>query len=239
MSLAEDKELIEVNETDFVDTRAAIEKWRDFPHSTILHHGRLCCRIAREWIFSTDYTQLNGEHPLTGPRWIRQKWTWGPSSWPISWCEAVERKTLDCGALAALAQEVYTARGVTSYPAQFIQQYSEDSVLHWQKKWNGEEVSTHWINEDLIYHEGCAVVAGNGEIKLWDASAGWWVNPKQFGGYGGLLVLRICAPPSVAGAFAWGTHRVVPNQWQKIERARGDFNPAPAANEHSRAAAHD
>ena len=228
MSLVEGNELIEVSERDFVDTGAAIEKWQHFPASAITHHGRLCCRIAREWIFSTDYAQLNGEHPLTGPRWIRQKYTWGPSSWPIAWCEAVDRKTLDCGALAAITHEVFTARGVKSYPAQFIQQYSEDSARHWQKKWNGEEVSTHWISEDLIYHEGCAVVVRDNEIRVWDSSAGWWVNPKQFGGYGGLLALRVCAAQADAADFKWGAHRVAANQWQKIERARTDFAPATA-----------
>jgi hypothetical protein len=219
MSLVEGNQLIEVNETDLVDTRAAIEKWQHFPPSTILHHGQLCCRIAREWIFSTDYTQLNGEHPLTGPRWIRQKYTWGPSLWPISWCQAIEQKMLDCGALAAITQEVFTARGVTSYPAQFIQQYGETSARHWQKKWDGKRASTHWINEDLIYHEGCAVVVRDNEIKIWDSSAGWWVNPRQFGGYGGLVALRVCPPAADTTELQWGRHRIVTNYWQKIERA--------------------
>jgi hypothetical protein len=229
MSLVEGKELIEVSEADFVDINAAIEKWRYLPASAILHHGQLCCRIAREWIFSTDYAQLNGEHPLTGPRWIRQKHAWGPSRWPISWCEAVEQKTLDCGALAALAHEIFTARGVTSYPAQFIQQYNEESYRHWQKKWEGEEIPTHWINDDLIYHEGCAVVVRDNEIKLWDPSASWWVNPKQFSGYGSVLVLRIFASQIDSSTdFNWGTHRIVANQWQKIERARNNFYQASA-----------
>ncbi|MDT5295121.1 MAG: hypothetical protein QOJ76_2001 [Acidobacteriota bacterium] len=229
MSLVEGDKLIEVSETDFVDTDAAIEKWRHFPQSAILHHGRLCCRIAREWIFSNDYAQLNGEHPLTGPRWLRQKFKWGPSPWPLSWCEAVERKTLDCGALAAIAHEIFTARGVTSYPAQLIQQYTEHSSRHWQKKWDGDECSANWIKEDLIYHEGCAVVVRDNEIKIWDSTASWWVNPKQFGGYGGLLALRVCAAQNDAAEFNWGAHRIAANQWQKIERARNGF-PLMSAN---------
>lgn len=224
MSLVEGNEVIEVNETDFVDTTAAIERWQHFPASVISHHGKSCCRLAREWVLSMDYSQLNGEDSLTGPRWIRQKYKWGPSKWPISWCEAVERKTLDCGALAALAHEVFTVRGLTSYPAQFIQQYDEDTTHHWQGKWSGEGASDGWIKEDLIYHEGCAVVSRGNEIKLWDASAGWWVNPKQFGGYGGLLGLRIfAAQAKPSEGFNWGSHLIEPNRWQKLERARGDF----------------
>lgn len=223
MSLAEAK-LIELNESTFVDVDAAIARWQYFPTSVISHHGRRCCRIAREWMFSTDYSQLNGESALAGPRWLRQRYTWGPSNWPISWCEAVERKTLDCGALAAMAHEIFTARGLKSYPAQLIQQYSEEATLQWHKRWNGEESSVHWIKEDLIYHEGCAVEAGEGKLKVWDPSAGWWVNPKQFGGYGGVLALRVFARDSAPQSeLRWGAHRVLPNEWLKIERARGDF----------------
>jgi hypothetical protein len=227
MSLAEDN--IKLDETDFVDTGAAIQKWQDFPVSTISHHGAACCLIAREWVLSTDYSQLNAGNPLTGPRWIRQKYTWGPSTWPIHWCEAVEQKTLDCGALAAISQEVLVARGVGSYHAQFIQQYTEDAGRQWTKKWN-TDAALHWVKEDLIYHEGCAVVVRDNEIRLWDPSAGWWINPKQSGGYGSMLALRIFAPHAAPDTeFVWGARRVVTNQWQKIERVRGDLAVAATA----------
>jgi hypothetical protein len=224
MSLVADNELIEVGDPNFVATRAAIEKWQHCSASALLHHGRLCCRIAREWLFSTDYAQLNGAHPLTGPRWLRQKYTWGPSAWPLSWCAAVEQKTLDCGALAAIAHEVFTMRGVTSYPAQFIQQYSADSTRHWRQKWATAECPAHWIDEELIYHEGCAVMVRDNEIRLWDSSAGWWVNPKQFGGYGGVLALRVCAAHADAANFRWGAQRIAANQWQQIDRMRAGLN---------------
>ncbi|HVF57229.1 MAG TPA: hypothetical protein VM934_13825 [Pyrinomonadaceae bacterium] len=224
MSLAEGNELIEVNETDFVDASAAMEHWRQFPASYISHHGTACCSVAREWMLSMDYSELSVGNPLTGPRWLRNKYKWGPSRWPLHWCEAVEQKTLDCGALAALSHEIFTARGVKSFPAQLIHQYSEHAARHWNKGWSDADTSVHWIKEDLIYHEGCAVVAGGNEIKIWDSTATWWINPKQFGGYGGVLALRVFAPQaSGAESFEWGTHRIVPNVWQKIERARGDF----------------
>ena len=231
MSLAEDRLRIEVNETDLIDINAAIEKWQHFPYSALTHHGKRCCQIAREWIFSMDFSQLNGSNLLTGPRWLRQKFQWGPSPWPMPWCEAVERKVLDCGAHASLAHEVFAARGVTSYPAQFIQQFSEEATRQWCDKWSCDGVSTHWVKEDLIYHEGCAVSVGGKEIKVWDPSAGWWVNPKQFGGYGGVLALRIFTGHSYNAptTLTWGTHSIAPNQWQKIERARGDFVLVKAA----------
>jgi hypothetical protein len=224
MSLAEGK--IEVNETDFIDASAAMMKWQDFPPSVISHHGQACCDVAREWMLSMDFSQLSAGNPLTGPRWLRQKYNWGPSSWPIHWCEAAEKKTLDCGALAAIAHEIFVARGVTSFPVQLIQQYSEVAAHHWQKGWAEASSVSHWIMDDLIYHEGCAVALRDNELKIWDPTASWWVNPKQFGGYGGVLVLRLfnqaqAATPTLG--FKWGAHRIYLNRWQKIERARGDF----------------
>ena len=225
MSLAVGKVKIEVNETDFVDINGAIEKWQHFPASMITHHGKSCCRIAREWIFSMDYSQLNGGNLLAGPRWLRHKFKWGPSVWPIRWCEVVEQEQLDCGVHASLAHEVFQARGLRSFPAQFIQQFSEDATRQWSTKWNEGGASLHWIKEDLIYHEGCAVVVKDDEIKIWDPSAGWWVNPKQFGGYGGVLAIRIFTGQAEVSpdSLNWGKHRIPPNVWQKIERARGDF----------------
>lgn len=224
MSLAVGKGFIDINEADFVDADAAVAKWQGWPASTISHHVRACCDVAREWVLSTDFSQLGGGSPLAGPRWIRQRYTWGPSKWPIHWCEAVRQKTLDCGALAALAHEVFTARGARSFPAQFIQQFSEDATRDWCKRWEGDQCAAAWIMDDLIYHEGCAVLTPEGGLKVWDASAGWWVSPKQFGGYGGLLAIRLFDPQAEeATAYRWGPHTIAPNVWQKIERARGDF----------------
>jgi hypothetical protein len=220
MSLVKVNELIEFSEIEFADTGAAMQEWQHLLPSVISHHGGQCCRIAREWVLSTDYSQLNAGNSLTGPRWLRQKYNWGPSSWPIHWCEAVEQKSLDCGALAAMAQEVFVSRGVRNYPAQLIQQYTEVATRQWHKKWVNDEISTHWIKQDLIYHEACAVVVKDNEIKLWDPSAGWWIKPEESRGYGGLLAIRVFttqAEPHIN--FRLGAHDIAPNVWQKIERA--------------------
>jgi hypothetical protein len=224
MSLAVGKGCIKINETGVVDADAALAKWQHWPASTISHHGRDCCDVAREWVISIDYSQLGGGSLLAGPRWIRHRYTWGPSKWPIHWCEAVRQKTLDCGALAALSHEVFKARGVRSFPAQFIEQFTKDATQDWQSRWAGEETPSDWIGEDLIYHEGCAVVTAGREIKLWDSTASWWVNAKQFGGYHGVVAVRIFdAEADAETSYRWGSHAIVPNVWQKIERARGDF----------------
>jgi hypothetical protein len=215
MFLAAANQRLDLIENEVVHTPCPSSKWRDFPYSCISHHGTACCDVAREWVLSMDYAQLNGNDPLSGPRWLRVRYEWGPSTWPIHWCEAVKRKTLDCGALACLAHQAFTARGVTSFPAQFVQQYSEDATSQWRCKWDEDEVSTHWIDGEVIYHEGCAVVGADGDLKLWDASAGWWVNHRQTSGYGALLAVRVF--DAEGRSFNWGEHRIAANEWNRVE----------------------
>jgi hypothetical protein len=192
----------------------AFDKWRDFPVSRISHHGRRCCELAREWIFAMDYSQLNGAGILTGPRWLRQRFTWGPTSWQIHWCEAVRKKHLDCGVFASIATEIFRLRGARSFPVQLVQRFSPEATSQWQQRWDDEEVSTHWIGENLIYHEGSAVVVENSEIKIWDPSASWWIGPNQFNGYGSSVALRVNAGPDAV--YTWGPHRVHSNEWMEI-----------------------
>ena len=208
-------------------TDAVFEKWEHFPLSKFSHHGAVCCETAREWLFAMDFSQLSGASVLTGPRWIRQKYNWGPTKWQIYWCEAIEQKSLDCGAQAALAHKVFSARGVRSYQVQLVQQYSRQTTDQWAKTWEGEYTSLYWIKDDLIYHEGCAVLVSEDEIKLWDASSGWWINPAQCDGYGGLRAVRLCVVPDDVSVFKWGKHRITANRWQKIENKR-EFSPDKA-----------
>ena len=201
------------------ERRSCSAKWQHFPFSSLSHHGEACCDVAREWLLAMDFAQLNGGDLLSGPRWMRQKYKWGPTAWPIHWCDAVERDTLDCGAHAAIAHEAFRARGVTSYPAQFVQQYSPDATEQWQKKWSEDDVSCHWIDDGVIYHEGVALLTGEDEVKLWDASAGWWINPRQQPhGYGSLLAVRIHAEGQFGGGdgFRWGEHRIKPGAWHEF-----------------------
>lgn len=206
-----------VEPTETLGAAGCGAKWRDWPASTISHHGRACCDVAREWILATDHSQLGDAAVLTGPRWLRQRYPWGPSPWPLHWCEAVGRKRLDCGAHAAIAHELFTARGVKSRPAQFVQRFSEDAARHWADKWREEEAAAAWIDGDLIYHEGCAVAPSGDEIKLWDASAGWWIDPRQSGGYGSLLSVRVFARGGES--FRWGGRRVAANTWERVQPA--------------------
>ena len=192
------------------------KKWFDWHPSQISHHGEMCCEVAREWITAMDFSELNGGDVLTGPRWLRQRFNWGCSTFPIFWCEAARRDTLDCGALAALAHEVFLNRGVKSIRLQLVQRFSKDSTAQWTNSWHDGKTPLAWIKDDLIYHEGCAVLMADNELKLWDASAGWWIDSKQRNGYGSVIAVKLSAPTGGDQILKWGTHRLTANQWQKI-----------------------
>ena len=228
--------MIDSQEAPAIDLDAGIANWERCPASTVSHHGEACCDIAREWIVGMDFSQLNTGNPLIGPRWLRKKFKWGPLKWPIHWCEVVQQETLDCGALAALSYELFRARGVRSFPAQFILEFNDVSTRHWSETWSAAGSCLSWISEGLIYHEGCAIAVLDNEIKLWDATATWWINPKQFGGYAGLLAVRVFDIAVVtANTLIWGRHRIPANIWHKVDRAKRDFaTPAPARKQTSK-----
>lgn len=206
----------ETNGTGLCRTPEVYEKWKNWQPSQISHHGRMCCEIAREWITAIDFSETGGGSLLAGPRWLRQRFNWGASTFPIFWCEAVRRKTLDCGALAALAHEVFTVRGVRSYRIQLVQKFSSVATEQWTCSWNSEgDLPLRWIDKDLIYHEGCAIAVGGGQVKVWDASAGWWIDSKAGDGYGSLVAIRLTDSNANAD-FIWGKHNLVSNQWQKL-----------------------
>ena len=191
--------------------------WKHWQPATVSHHGQACCEIVKEWIISTDQSSLNGGNELTGPRWLRQRFEWGPTRYPIHWCEIGKAKVLDCGVHAAMAHEVFLARGIRAFRAQMVQEYSEGAAEQWQLKWEDRDAITTWLDGGMIYHEGCAVVTYEGETKLWDPSAGWWVDPRTTSGYGSLRALRIFAA-AAAEPFRWDSHVVPANEWAIIEQ---------------------
>jgi hypothetical protein len=192
-------------------------RWEHFPNSYISHHGAACCDIAHEWLIAFDFAQLNGGDVLSGPRWMREHSTWGPSAWPIHWCEAVDAKIVDCGVHAAIAQEAFVARGVRAFRAQFVQRYSAEAAASWRQNWGKEGVSDHWIDGDAIYHEGNAVLVDHDSVKLWDGSAGWWINPRGNAGYGSLAAVRIEGDvQGFADGLRWGDRRIALNQWVAV-----------------------
>lgn len=196
----------------------AAARWEHFPISELSHHGEDCCEGARLWLRGMDFAQLNGSGLLSGPRWIRKQYEWGPSAWPMHWCQALNSSVIDCGVHAALAHEAFEARGVTSFRAQFVQGYGSNDVDQWRKRWGAEDVSDHWLGDGYIYHEGNAVLVGEDEVKLWDGSAACWLNPTQTSGYGSVLAVRIttCGALAPDTELRWGAHALRPDVWESL-----------------------
>ncbi len=185
--------------------------WADWEPSRISHHARICCEIAREWIVATDFSSLNAGSVRSGPRWLRQRFEWGASRYPLYWCELPKKSKVDCGVLGALSYEVFTSRGVRCFPAQLVQEFTSSDTAQWRAAWTNEDAITEWLRDTLIYHEGVAIVVDGNKIKLWDSSAGWWVDPKSTSGYGSIRALRISAGRETE--FTWGEHTIPAGVW--------------------------
>jgi hypothetical protein len=212
---------------------AGIERWRAQPPSQLLDHERDCCRMARAWFHSLDYSfdsVVASADRFRGPRWIRDRYPWGPSRWPLSWCEVVEAEELDCGALTALAREVFTTRGVLCWPAQLVQRFSMQDTQHWRTLWGSGPGLFEWTAGDLIYHEAAAVVVRDRSVKIWDPTHNWWIPPEQADGYGATLLVRVSVPDHAVGegALGWGSHRLRPNAWEAVADTRVPATPGAA-----------
>ena len=189
-------------------------KWHSFPNSCISHHGAPCCDLAHEWLIAYDFAQLNGGDILSGPRWVREHSAWGPTTWPIHWCQAVDAEIVDCGVHAAIAHAIFRARGVRAFRAQFVQRYDTHSAAAWRERWDNNGASDHWINGAAIYHEGNAVVVEGNQLKLWDGSSGSWLNPRGRSGYGSVAALRVETDACQAQVtFEWGGRDIPSDEW--------------------------
>jgi hypothetical protein len=192
---------------------AAVRLWRDRPVSVLRGHEAGCCRAARAWVRAMELSRASGG---SGPLWITDRYPWGPSAWPLHWCEAVRSRQLDCGALASLAREAFSARGRVGLPAQLVLGVPKGTTSHWAARWEAAGCRTDWIVGDLAYHEACAVLEGTG-VRVWDPSRGAWLDP---GGTGQVRVVAVRIAPAgrspVPGGLRWGTVRIGPGAWQVL-----------------------
>ena len=98
---------------------------------------------------------------------------------------------------------------------QLVQEFSSDAATQWHSAWNSDAAVTDWIRGEFIYHEGCAVVVGDKSLKLWDSSAGCWIDPKNTSGYGSVRAVRIASKVTSNG-LAWGAHSITTNTWIEL-----------------------
>jgi hypothetical protein len=190
-------------------------EWARASGSSLTHHGA-CCDRARAWLVamgrSHDYASTDGL-TFAAPRWLTQRWTWGPTRWPIAWCEAVNAAEIDCGVFAVFALEIFRAKGIVAYPGQVLRTYVEESTTHWRHKWAGLPGAFDWIGARVVFHEVCVVQVAAHEVRVYDPTDGIWLEPGVRGGHGGHVAIRAELPV----ALDWGKHTLVNGQWTEME----------------------
>lgn len=197
----------------------AIKHFGQKEPSRILDHSKECCTIAREWFVALDKSFLAGGSILSGPRWIRLRWSWGPVKWPLYWCQIPTLRALDCGALAALARIAFGSRGLVTFPVQLIQRFSAQDAYHWSKKWQIVSRSPDWISGDLVYHEACAVIVQESQVKVWDPTDSCWISPSKAVGYGATVAACFhLQGPSLSMLISWEDIVIYPNVWIRLEK---------------------
>jgi hypothetical protein len=202
---------------ELIEKEVNFARWIEHPSSSIIHHESSCCDEARLWFMAYARSMEIGSSPhvkLKAPTWLSQLFTWGPSKWPISWCELVKEKVLDCGAFAALAREVFAAQGHEVYAAQALLSYNEACTDHWQKFWqkNSENLSGvtfPWIGNEIVYHEVCLIVEPDSTARIYDSTFGQWYEPRQRVGFAALMAVRSECPRLIR----WGDKIMSHGEW--------------------------
>lgn len=191
--------------------------WRGASGSTLTHHGA-CCERARAWLLgmarSHDFASSDGL-AFAGPRWLTHRFQWGPTRWPVAWCEAIEAPQIDCGVFAAFALEILRKKGLEAYPAQVLRTYAKESAVHWRRKWSAMPGGFDWIGVHTVFHEVCLVRSGPREARVYDPTDGIWLEASVRGGHGAHSAIRADIPV----ALAWGSYTLVSGQWTELEAA--------------------
>jgi hypothetical protein len=211
---------------DAVDTQKLVtneeyySRWIEHPSSTIVHHEKDCCEEARLWFLSLARSMEGpiGNAQMKPPTWLSQVFDWGPSVWPISWCEVAKQKTIDCGVFAALAREIFTAQGYAAHPGQALLSYNENCTDHWKRLWVSgmkkyEKSKTGevfpWVGNKIVYHELCILEMPNDQAKIFDSTFGNWFEPDKRTGFGALLSVRSECPR----ILYWGDKTLCHGEW--------------------------
>ncbi len=171
-------------------------------------HGSACCRTARRWLGSIHAAGAPSA-PLSGLAWISEMYPWGPSGWPISWCELVEQEKLDCGAQAALAREALRDSGSVVLGVQLLIRASSADIAHWRRAWADGGIAPGWLFERLYYHE--AVGVSDDHLVVFDPTRNWKIPPDATTSDGTVAAIRVSGGHT--NTVQWGQHELTVGDW--------------------------
>ncbi|MEZ0393041.1 MAG: hypothetical protein ACAH59_12545 [Pseudobdellovibrionaceae bacterium] len=161
---------------------------------------------------------MSSQYQMRPPTWLSQVFEWGPSVWPISWCQVFQEKTIDCGVFAALSREVFTAQGFEVHPAQALISYNQTCTDHWKDLWETglRNLESHqsgdvfpWVGDQIVYHEICLLEMPEEKARIFDSTFGYWFEPQQRVGFGALLSIRSECPR----ILEWGDKVLSYGEW--------------------------
>src|SRR5262245_44335612 len=175
-----------------VADRKTFRGWLEQPPSRLVDHGTSCCTGARAWLqamaASYAFRRTDGT-VVAAPTFLSRRYTWGPTAWPIAWCQAVRANAIDCGVFSAFAREILSAQGVKCYSAQVMQLFGPETTAHWRQRWRGLPGAFNWIDNELVYHE--VVIVDVGDVaEVFNPSHGQWLSPAAASGYGAVVAIR-------------------------------------------------
>lgn len=185
--------------------------------SAITDHDDACCREALSWLRGTDAARSYAGGCWHPPAWLRAAFDWGPLEWPVSWCSVPRLEVLDCGALAAVAKQLFAMRGQRAVAVQLALRYPQYAIEQWIRLWERSGQSAAWISDQTCYHEVCGVLDGS-RLSLWDPTESRWLDPpisadEGFGAVAALRVVWLGAGPTVV---VWGRAAVTCCVWSRL-----------------------
>ncbi len=199
------------------DSLSRITAYLNTP-STISDHDKPCCRGALAWLRGVDASNSYRDAHWHPPLWLRKEYGWGSVRWPLYWCGLPEKERLDCGALAAVAVELFRSRGQRVTPVQLALRYPSHATEQWSRMWEREGESAGWISDGICYHEACGVMEG-GRMLMWDPTENRWLDPPLSANdaFGSVMALKV--HDSTAGVpteLHWGGISLRPGEWQSV-----------------------
>ncbi len=200
---------------DVVDIKKLQTVWWNSTPEVQTHAGQECCQKAMNWLvgMSKSFEFYHTDRLRnSGPNWLKNHYTWGPSPWPIHWCEAVKSKHIDCGLFRAFALKIFEAKGVQAFAAQVLRFQPECMTKHWQVRWANASQSFPWASESYVYHEVCAIKQEDDSVEIYDPTDAQWLSPSQIEGLNGHFAIRV----ETAEVLNWGHYQIGAYQWNKF-----------------------
>jgi hypothetical protein len=191
-----------------VELESVLQLVRGQQVSEPFDHGSACCSTARRWL-SAVHAAAGATSPLSGLGWIAEMYPWGPSKWPMSWCNLVEQDKLDCGAQSAVTREVLRANGSAVLGVQLLIRASPTDIGHWGSTWRDDGVAPTWLFERLYYHEAVGLVEGT--LTVFDPTRNWKVRSDGRTEDGTVAAIRVSGGD--ATTVMWGRHELAVGEW--------------------------